>query len=297
MSKKQSLGKGLSALISPDTISQLEQNNVKTELIKSIPIEKIKPNPYQPRRTFDENSIKELSSSMLEYGVLQPIVVCKISEKDEFFIIAGERRYRAAQKINYKIIPAIIKTITKKELLEIALVENIQREDLNAIDEAEAYCKLIEQYSYTQMQLAEKFGKSRSYIANTIRLLKLPEDIKNLIKNRKLSASHARTIASSENPEELVKRINEENLSVRNLEKIIKFRKKKTVFNTLHNKAHISKDPDLVRLEKTLEKALKTTVKIISTEKDDRMQIILELDNMDQFDYVIATLLNNKIRF
>lgn len=288
MNKNNPLGKGISALISLDSIATIEKNKNQVEKVESIDIDKIKINPYQPRKVFSEESIKELSISIAEYGVLQPIIVCKTKNGENFIIIAGERRFRATKKLNRQNIPAIIKDIPETKLLELALIENIQREELNAIDEAKAYCKLIDQFHYTQIQLSQKFGKSRSHIANTIRLLKLPKDIIALIENKSLSASHARTIANSDDPNKLAKKIAKEKLSVREVEKLMQNKKIKTLHNFKNNH---NEDHDLKNLEKNIAKKLNVNVKI--SQYKNNMQILLELNSIDQFDHIIALLSND----
>ncbi|NLK63380.1 MAG: ParB/RepB/Spo0J family partition protein [Fusobacteria bacterium] len=208
------LGKGLGALIK------------EKEYILELELNKIIANPFQPRKEFDENKIRELAESIKENGIIQPIIVRKIGENYE--IIAGERRYRAAIEAKFEKIPVIVRKAAEDKSLELAVIENIQRENLNAIEEGEAYELLIKKYSYTQEKLAKKLGKNRSTITNKLRILKLPDEIKEVIKKGELSAGHARTVLSLEDTNEqvdLVKKIISGNLSVRKTEDLVKNKK------------------------------------------------------------------------
>ncbi len=220
---KKGLGKGLEALL-----GDLSSVEVKEESpLKEIPITEIYPNPYQPRKDFDEKEIESLSQSIKESGLLQPIIVTR--KNDRYLIVAGERRWRAAAKAGLKKIPAIIKDVSEKQLLVLALVENINRKDLNPIEEAEGYKVLVEDMGYTQEEVAKVVGKDRATIANMLRLLKLPEAIKEALREGKISAGHARALISLP-PEEQLKLLNEileKNLSVREVEKKAKAKKEK----------------------------------------------------------------------
>lgn len=199
-----------------------------TQRIWSIPIEKIIPNKNQPRKEFDPEKIKELASSIKEQGILQPIVTRKL-ESGEYEIIAGERRWRAAQSAGVHEVPVIIKEADNKKVLEWALIENIQREDLNPIEEAEAYNLLISNYHYTHQELAEKMGKERATVSNSLRLLTLSREVREFIREQKISAGHAKVLLSLENLEQqrtLAKDIIEKGLSVRAVEKEVAFIKK-----------------------------------------------------------------------
>jgi len=186
---------------------------------RMLPIAFLKPNRFQPRRTFDQDELKELAASIAEKGVLQPILVRPAGARDAYEIIAGERRWRAAQLAKQHEIPVIIRTLTDNESLEIAIVENVQRTGLNAIEEAGGYQELMTRFAYTQEQLAEVIGKSRSHIANTLRLLRLPDSVKAMIAEGKLSAGHARALINTANPEQLAQEIVAGELNVRQAEK------------------------------------------------------------------------------
>ena len=279
--KFKALGKGLSSLI-PNKLD-FDASNFRPNCFIEISIDKIIENIDQPRKNFNEEDILELAKSIKLHGVLQPILVKKV-ENDKYQIIAGERRWRAAKVANLKFVPAIIKDTIDKQNVEISLIENIQREDLNPLEEANIYKKLIEEQGYTQEILAEKIGKSRSYIANLIRLLKLPDKFKKLIFEDKLSAGHARLLLNNENPDELVKIIQKNNLSVRQTENIIKNNNKIN-----YNKP--SKDGDVLNLERKISKALSLKTQINLGKKEN--SIVIKFNNMDEFDYLIAMLCEN----
>ena len=225
--KRKALGKGLEQLFSNEVI---DFDNFEQEIVASanrndiveIPLEEIRSNPYQPRKTFNEESIEELANSIKEYGIVQPIIVKKAVKGYE--LIAGERRTKAARVAGFISIPAIIKEFDDQEMMEIALVENIQREDLNPIDEAKAYENIINMSNMTQDEFARRFGKSRSHVTNMLGLLKLPNATKKLVEENKISMGHARSLSKLSDEvlvNELADKIITENLSVRNLEHMI----------------------------------------------------------------------------
>ena len=217
--RRNALGRGLDALLSMD--------DVKTEgssSINEIELAKISVNPNQPRREFDETALQELADSIAEIGIIQPITLRKVSD-NEYQIIAGERRYRASQRAGLKTIPAYIRTADDENMMEMALIENIQREDLNSIEIALAYQKLIDSYGLTQEKLSERVGKKRATIANYLRLLKLPAEIQMGLKDKKIDMGHARALLPVEDPEvqlALYEQILAEGLSVRNVEEIVR---------------------------------------------------------------------------
>lgn len=217
MSNKN-LGRGLSAFLDLDEPKRSE--NARSEVV-DIKIDHIVANPFQPRRDFDEESLNGLAESIKRNGVIQPILVVKLSE-NKYQLVAGERRYRATKIAGLTKIPAIVTDINEKDQLEIAILENIQREDLNPVEEAEAYRRLMNEFSYTQEGLSEILGKSRSHIANILRLLALPEDVKELIRSKKLTFGHARALIGSENVSELAKRIVDQSINVRETENLVK---------------------------------------------------------------------------
>ena len=223
--KKKALGKGLEQLFSNSVIdfNSFEQTVVEENKkdIVEIDIDEIRANPYQPRKTFDTESLNELAQSIKEYGVVQPIIVKKSIKGYE--LIAGERRTKAAKIAGLKTIPAIIKEFNDQEMMEIALIENIQREDLNPIDEALSISNIIKLRGYTQEEFASKFGKSRSYVTNLLGLLKLPDNVKKMVEKKALSMSHARVLSKIDDEEKitsLANKIINEDISVRELEKM-----------------------------------------------------------------------------
>ncbi|MEG0977405.1 MAG: ParB/RepB/Spo0J family partition protein [Bacilli bacterium] len=223
--KKKALGKGLEQLFSNSVIDfdNFEQNLVEEHQkdVLEIDIDEIRSNPYQPRKTFDIESLNELAKSIKEYGVVQPIIVKKSIKGYE--LIAGERRTKAAKIAGLKVIPAIIKDFNDQEMMEIALIENIQREDLNPMEEATSFSNIIKLRGYTQEEFANKFGKSRSYVTNILGLLKLPDEVKKMVERKSISMSHARVLSKIDDDEkviDLAKQIVNEELSVREIERM-----------------------------------------------------------------------------
>ncbi len=225
--KRKALGKGLEQLFSNEVINfqdytkEIVDSAKKTDILE-INIDEIRSNPYQPRKHFDEDSLNEIAQSIKEHGIIEPIIVKKSIKGYE--LVAGERRTKAAKIAGLKTIPAIIKNYTDQQMMEVALLENIQREDLNPIEEAMAYQSIINLGNYTQEQFAKKFGKSRSYVTNILGLLNLPSKTKTLVENKKLSMGHARALSKildEDTINELANQAVDEGLSVRDLEKII----------------------------------------------------------------------------
>lgn len=254
MSKR--LGKGLDALIPSLNVKDDDQ-------VIQIPLNQLRANPYQPRKTFNDQSINELATSIKEHGVIQPIIVRSVLRGYE--IIAGERRFRASQVCGLETIPAVVRDFTDQEVTEIALIENIQREDLNAIEIALAYQGLIEQFNLTQEQLSEKVGKSRSHIANFLRLLQLPEDVKAHVSRGTLSMGHARALVGLDN-DQLIRKVAQtsidNNWSVRDLEEAIKqMESSKPKPKERKTKTH-KKDPHLNQIENELREHYNTAVEI-----------------------------------
>jgi len=228
---KPILGRGLSALLSSDdneVIKGINKEERKLALVEpeagiiEIPVRDIAPNPNQPRRIFSTDEISELASSIKEKGVLQPLLVKKIKSagKSGYEIIAGERRWRAAKEAGLSTVPVIIKDYSDFETLEVSIIENIQRENLSAVEEAMAYKQLVDKFGYTQEKVADKVGKSRSHITNLIRLLNLPEEVQQMVNEGKISMGHARALVVTENPLELARQIVEGKLNVRDAERI-----------------------------------------------------------------------------
>ena len=273
--KKFGLGRGLEALLGDEEInlnlddettdvSSFVENTVFKSEKNEIKISDIVPCSFQPRTEFDRDALESLAQSIKEKGVLQPLLVRK--KNDKYEIIAGERRWRAAQLAGLEKVPAIVKDLSDSETLEIALIENLQRENLSAIEEAEGLNRLMSEYEYTQEVIGKVIGKSRSYIANTLRLLGLPEEIKQLVKENKLSAGHARALIGCENAIELANKIVKESLSVREAETLAANAKGFSVKN-IATKEPKPVDRDLEKIMADLEEKLKLKVKINAGKK------------------------------
>jgi len=278
--KFRGLGKGLSALMG-------DTNDFKPQESKDfnkVPIEFIQPNPDQPRKIFDKNSLEDLSQSIKTQGIIQPIIVRKKGENN-YEIVAGERRWRASQLAKLHEVPIIIKDIDDKTALEFAIIENVQRSDLNAIEESNGYKNLIERYNYTQDQLAEVVGKSRSHIANTIRLSSLPSEIQDMIKNNLLTAGHARCLINVQNNLEVAREIISKNLSVRQSELL----SKKYQFSNVKKLKVLAKDANLNALQEDLESSLGLKVKI-NNKKNNKGGISFYYNNLEQLNKIISTL-------
>jgi len=216
--KGKSLGKGIDALF-----QELEEVDVKKDEVLELSLNELRPNPYQPRKTFDEVSLQELANSIEQSGVFQPIIVRKSAVKG-YEIIAGERRFRASKLAQRETIPAIIRDFDEEAMMQVAVLENLQREDLNPLEEAEAYDMLMKNLKLTQAEVAERLGKSRPYIANYLRLLSLPQLVKEMMQDERLSMGQARTLLGLKNKEQILKLANrcvKENLTVRQLEQLV----------------------------------------------------------------------------
>ena len=277
---KKGLGRGLSSLMGEVSDEQTESlSSTETK----IPISKLRPSPIQPRRIFEKASIAELADSIKSKGLVQPILVRPSkSNPGDYEIIAGERRWRAAQVAQLHEISAVIRNLDDVESLEIAIIENVQRADLSPIEEAAGYKKLMENYGHTQEALSEIVGKSRSHVANIIRLLSLPHSIQDMISQGSISSGHARAIMNSAFPEQLAEKIINENLSVRQTEALVK--SKKPVVKKLK-----LKDPDTLDLEKKLSEILGLDVSINHTHKRGG-SIKIKYRSLDQLELVTSKL-------
>lgn len=226
--KSRGLGRGLSALMADVSADTAEQPNeaAPRSAEQSVPIEKIEPNPDQPRQAFAKEALDELAASIQEKGIIQPLIVRK--KGSGFEIVAGERRWRAAQQAQLHDIPVIVRDFTDTEVLEVAIIENIQRADLNPVEEAAGYKQLMERFGHTQEKLAEAMGKSRSHIANLMRLLTLPDPVQTMLREGSLSAGHARALITSDDPLSLAQQVVKRGLSVRETEKLAKGKTPKT---------------------------------------------------------------------
>ncbi|MDC3204771.1 ParB/RepB/Spo0J family partition protein [Pelagibacteraceae bacterium] len=280
---KKGLGRGLSSLMGDTETVQTKNTNVGQET--KIPIANLKPSPSQPRRLFNKNSINELADSIKAKGLVQPLVVRPSpSDANSYEIIAGERRWRAAQIAQLHEVPVVIRNFNDTEALEIAIIENVQRSDLSPIEEAAGYKRLIENHGHTQEDLSGIVGKSRSHIANIIRLLSLPQSIQDMITEGKISSGHARAIMNSAFPEQLAEKIINENLSVRDAENLVK--DKKVIIKKLK-----LKDPDTIDLENKISEKLGLTINI-NHKGNKGGNIKIDYKTLDQLEMITQKLKN-----
>ena len=287
--KRKSLGRGLGALLGEDDNLDFQNSETNKAAQNKIDINQIVPGKYQPRTEFDQEALNSLASSIKEKGILQPLLVRKTGDKYE--IIAGERRWRAAKQAGLQEVPVIEKDLSDQEVLEVALVENLLRENLSAIEEAEGMQRLIDEFSHTQEALSQIVGKSRSHVANMLRLLSLPESIKNLIKEGKLTAGHARALVGMDNAEAIAKQIVEKGLSVRQVEELVAKLKDKTPQPSA--KKSSSKDEDIAEIEKDLIKKLGLRIKI-SPSKQGGGKVVMQYASVAELDMILNILEGNR---
>ena len=288
-SKPSRLGRGLSSLIGEvegvtPVSSESAPNSGTTREPQELSIADIRPNPGQPRQVFDEAALDELSESIRTKGILQAILVRPDPKTvGQYQIIAGERRWRAAKRAGLTTIPAVIKNLDELELLEIGIIENVQREDLNAMEEAEAYGALMKRFGRTQDSLAESVGKSRVHIANTLRLLKLPDPVREMVRERKLSAGHARAVLSAADPESLAETILSRGLNVREAEALARKSHETEIREGLKSELPVEeKDVDTAALEADLTRTLGLSVDIRHKEKGGELRIrYRDLEQLD----------------
>jgi len=275
---KKGLGRGLSSLLG-DTSKKIDTNKVSIkDLIR---------NKFQPRKYFDKESLEELSNSIKERGLIQPIIVRPSKDVDgKYEIIAGERRWIASQNAGLHEVPVVILNVGDEKSLEFAIVENVQRQDLNSIEEARGYQRLVDEFNYNQDKISKFIGKSRSYIANSLRLLSLPKDVLSLVEEGKLSAGHARSLIGLNNSFEIAKKIIQKKLSVRQSENLVRqFRSKKLKLVT-------KKDSNILDLQKDLEDRTGLTVSI-NNKKNNSGSVSFEYKDLDQLDKLINTIKKN----
>ncbi|MBG9987234.1 ParB/RepB/Spo0J family partition protein [Facklamia sp. DSM 111018] len=256
--------------------SVYEENPSDSEVVSEINLSEIRPNPYQPRKHFDESALNELAESIKQSGVFQPIIIRKSSIKG-YELIAGERRVRASRLAGKTTIPAIVRDLDEEAMIEIAVIENLQREDLSPLEEAEAYSMLMENLNLTQAEVADRIGKSRPYIANYLRLLQLPDKIKNFVNQEKLSMGQARTILGLKDKTQMVKiaeQVIREHLTVRQLEDLVQQTNQSQVVKPPKKKKNNQKPPYFKALEEQMEEKFGTTTNIIS--KGDKGKIEIE---------------------
>lgn len=286
------LGRGLGALIPTGgsasipkkVVEEIAQETlVKTgEQVLDIPTEQIEPNPEQPRRLFGHQEMEELINSIRQYGIIQPLIITKIGE-NKYQLVAGERRLRAAKFLELKTVPAIIRSVDKNEKLELSLIENVQRKDLNPMERARAYQRLIDEFNLTQEEVAKRIGKARATVANTLRLLNLPPEVQQAIEEEKITEGHAKALLSLDDPEKqkiLLRRILGVGLTVRETEKQAAGRRVRVIVF----------DPALIEKEKKIAEALGTKVKI--EKKKNQGKIIIEFYSQEELDNLVNRLLS-----
>lgn len=281
MKSNTSLGRGLSALLDMDGVSE---QITEMGSVRSLNVQDLCPGKYQPRQAFNEELLDDLAQSIQKQGVLQPLIVRPLKNHvTPYEIVAGERRWQAAKKAGLLEVPVLIKDLTDRQTLEVAITENVQRSDLNPIEEAEGYQRLMEDFSYTQEEVSISVGKSRSHIANTVRLLALSEEVKEYLQTGQLTAGHARALVGLENGTEIAKKIVEKKLSVRDAERLASLQK--------HPKAkpsHGATPEDITYLEQVLSKALGTPVEIQLQENAGHLRI--SFSSLSKLDYLIRRL-------
>jgi len=277
---RKRLGRGLAALIGEiDRPAQPERPAATAD--GKVPIEFVSPNPRNPRRSFADGDLADLAQSIREHGIVQPVVVRPAAESGRYEIIAGERRWRAAQRAGLNEIPVIIRAVNDRVALELAIVENVQRADLNPVEEALGYQQLIDDHSYTQADLGQVIGKSRSHVANTLRLLKLPEVIRDMLVDGALSAGHARTLVTAADPAGLAKRIVDGGLSVRQAEALAQAPEEPSQAESSSRQPR-EKDADTAALEKALSDV--TGLRVSITHKDKGGEVKIGYRSLEQLD-------------
>ena len=275
---KKGLGRGLSSLIG--------ETKVETRINK-LSLSEIIPNRYQPRKNFDQDDLNDLANSIRERGVIQPIIVRKSeTNNSKYEIIAGERRWLAAQKAGLHDIPVVVTDVDDLKSLEFAIVENVQRNDLNPLEEAEGYKRLIDEFSYDQDKVSKFIGKSRSYITNSLRILSLPREVLKLVEEKKITAGHAKILVGLDNAEFVANKIIEKNLSVRQSENFVK------IFKKRGGSKPNQKDPNLVNLENSISSKIGLNV-LIKNSKRNKGVISIEYKDLDQLNKLIDIIKNN----
>lgn len=296
--RKRGLGRGLDALFESDDgdfdIPDTSSGDIDGEQRKIVGIEQLDPNPAQPRQTFTEEALEELASSIKEYGLLQPLLVRpKKDMVDIYEIIAGERRWRAAQRAQLHEIPVVIRNLDDSQALQIGLVENLQRQDLNPMEEAQGYQNLIDQFGHTQQKVSKLVGKSRSYVTNMLRLMGLPSLLQEMVREGDLSAGHARALLVAKRPEELAQKVMKEGLSVRATEQLVAKEKQPDNVTNLpvkKNTAQSEKDVDTLALERELSDKLGMDVILDLKKTKDSGTFKIAFTSLDQLDYLIQKL-------
>ena len=294
------LGRGLAALIGDDAAFALGDEQAPAPRgVREVPIEFLRANPFQPRHVFREEDLADLSNSIREQGILQPIVVRPVAgEADAYEIVAGERRWRAAQLAQLHQVPILVKELTDAQSLEIAIIENVQRADLNAVEEAAGYDRLMQQFNYTQEKVSKLIGKSRSHVANTMRLLTLPASVRNLIEEGQLTAGHARPLIGLDNAEKLAKEIAQKKLSVREAEALARkastgtSEPRKSSSSTAS--ARGEKDADTLALERNISEQLGLKVEVNHIGEEGG-EVTVTYKSLEQLDEICRRLAGRKM--
>jgi len=291
--RKRGLGRGLSALMSDVNAAAGE---VRADGVSQaplvLPIELIQPNPEQPRKVFEQSDLDELATSIQAKGIIQPLIVRQTSDTS-YQLVAGERRWRAAQIANLHEVPVVIRDYSDIEVLEIAIIENVQRADLNPVEEANGYRQLMDRFGHTQEKLAEALGKSRSHIANILRLLQLPQSVLDLLQNGKLTSGHARALITAENPEALAMKVVQGGLSVRATEALVKKQGQASApakSNVHRSDADQEKDADTRALEGDLSAILNMKVTLTHHDGNDGGTLSVQYKSLDQLDELCRVL-------
>lgn len=294
-SQPRGLGRGLSALMADVTAEgsgRPADTPRRPDLL--VPVEKVRPNPNQPRRDFDSALLEDLARSIAEKGVLQPLIVRPIADREgEYEIVAGERRWRAAQMAKLHQIPVLVRDFNDTEVLEVAIIENIQRADLNPVEEAFGYQQLMQKFGHTQERLAEALGKSRSHIANSVRLLSLPDEVLGYVRAGKLSSGHARALITLDDPAAAARQVIQKALSVRDTEKMVKTGIGNIFVETGRSakpRKEVLKDADTRALEDDLSASLTMKVEIEHVPGQENGRITIHYASLDQLDRLIGML-------
>lgn len=294
MPTRKRLGKGLGALLGESAVqaAREEAGSGSGPGIRTVDVAHIVPNRFQPRHTFDEKALEELSASIADKGILQPLIVTPRSDGNGWELISGERRWRAAQRAGLAAVPVVVRDVDEREMLEIALIENLQREDLDPIDEAEGYRQLLEEFGLTQEELAGRVGRSRPAVANALRLLELPERVRERVKEGKLRAGHARTLLGLEDREriaEVAERAIDNGLSVRQLERLVKRENAAGAESEPPSRETDAAELERGRIEEGLQRSLGTRVRIHGG-RDGKGKIEIAFYSFDDLDRLVTRL-------
>jgi ParB family chromosome partitioning protein len=287
--EKRGLGRGLSALMADVHLAGPDQPQTTRRAEMHIPVEKLEPNPQQPRLDFNRDELESLADSIRQKGVIQPLIVRRKPGRDVYEIVAGERRWRAAQLAQLHEVPVVVRDLSDTEVLEIAIIENIQRADLNAIEEALGFRQLMTRFGHTQEKLAEALSKSRSHVANLLRLLTLPTEVQDMVRDGKLSAGHARALIGSPKAAELATQIVEKSLSVREVERLMKAQESARLPSHKGAKGP-DKDADTRALEADLSANLKMPVRIDHAPGGENGELTIRYASLDDLDKLCRVL-------